>query len=88
MIDRELHPQFNIRVIQRSDLVDQGDLARLLGLKLPSLRAMRSASQRYRQLDGLPAPFGEVNYGPVWRRSEIEAWIESRPAPRENLTGS
>lgn len=63
-------------MIDASDIIDTQELARLLGVTPSSLRTMRAQAHRYRRLDGLPAPFRAVNGQPVWRRADIEAWMQ------------
>lgn len=63
-------------MIRPADLIDTQELARLLGVSVASLRTMRAQADRYRRLDGLPAPLRTVNGQPVWRRADIDEWMQ------------
>lgn len=60
------------------DIMDQEDVARVLGVATRSLRTMRSQPAAHRQIDGLPAPFRTVSARPVWRRVDIEQWLAAK----------
>lgn len=64
--------------VTASDLLDQDEVAALLGVATSSLRAMRSQPERHRKIDGLPAPLRHVGTAPVWLRAEVEAWVRAR----------
>lgn len=65
-----------------TDLLDTEAVARLLGVATASVR-------RYRMSDrpgpAFPAPAATFGASPVWRRSDVEAWVASRPG-RGNRT--
>lgn len=62
-------------MIRPTDLLDQDELAALLGVASSSLRTMRAQPQRHRKIDGLPEPLRHVGNTPVWRRADIEQWM-------------
>ena len=59
-------------------ILDTEQVARLLGVAAPSLRAMRAQPERHRKIDGLPAPIRLVSGRPVWSRAEVERWLARR----------
>lgn len=70
------------RSVQATDLLDQPELAVLLGWSESTLRAARAQPERNRKIDGLPAPIKLVGgRAPVWDRREVEAWLRLRRQP-------
>lgn len=61
--------------INPDDLIDMGELADLLGVKVSTLRVMRSDPGRHRRVDGLPDPIRLIGRSPVWTRADIETWM-------------
>lgn len=58
------------------DLMDQADVAEMLGVTIDTVRTSRSAG-RARYAD-MPPPLREVSGRPVWLRRDIEAWAAGR----------
>lgn len=63
------------RSVAASDLLDQAEVARLLGVQPSSLRAMLAQPERHRRIDGIPRPIRYVGNAPVWDRRQVEAWM-------------
>ena len=64
------------------DLLDNDELAALLGVRPSSLRAMRAQPARHRSIDGLPAPLRLISRKPVWLRADVEAWQALRASQK------
>lgn len=69
-------------------IIDQVEIAQRMGITVNYLRQMRhragkatSTPASYQAVSGMPDSIGGINGGPVWRRSEIEEWIEGREQP-------
>lgn len=57
-------------------LYDSAELAALLCVRRASFRRMRASPNRYRRLDGLPAP---VRQNPLlWDADQVDAWLPSK----------
>lgn len=69
--------------IRPDDLLDTDELAALLGVRPSSLRSMRAQPERHRRIDGLPAPLRTISGRPVWRRSDVEAWMAGVNLPTD-----
>jgi predicted DNA-binding transcriptional regulator AlpA len=63
-------------MIQPTDVIDTQELAGLLGVKVASLRTMRAQPDRFPRLASLPQPMRTINGQPIWRRSDIEEWMQ------------
>lgn len=64
--------------VDPTELLDQAELAELLGVKPSTLRVMMAQPERHRRIDGMPAPIRRVGASPVWDREAIEAWLTPR----------
>jgi len=66
--------------VAADDLLDQHDLAGLLGWSVATLRAARSQPERNRKIDGLPNPLRMIGNAPVWDTGKVLLWW-ARSAP-------
>jgi len=66
------------------DLLDLAAIAELLGVQVNSAQVYHKRAVRNRRegtvKDGdMPEPDAKFGRSPAWRKSTVEAWIESRP---------
>ncbi len=53
----------------KAELIGQNEIAELAGVALVTVR-------KWRQRHEFPAPVSRLAIGPVWLRSDVEAWLE------------